>query len=126
MEEIGAAPEEQVARVTVRADAGFLRPAIEFVGRMTSLLGLVGGLLLAGRAATPLADLVAERFGRPPIADELAYLAIVVLVMVPLVTGVFAQAALAAHSDRARPRWNTVTGPSSLTTTATASGWSKV
>jgi anti-sigma regulatory factor (Ser/Thr protein kinase) len=33
--------EEQVARVTVSADAGLLRPVIEFVGRMTHRLGLV-------------------------------------------------------------------------------------
>ena len=35
------ASEEQVARVTVAADAGLLPPVIEFVGRMTRQLGLI-------------------------------------------------------------------------------------
>jgi anti-sigma regulatory factor (Ser/Thr protein kinase) len=63
VEEIGAAPEEQVARVTVRADAGFLRPAIEFVGRMTSLLGLVDAGQIEGAVEVVCMNVIEHAFG---------------------------------------------------------------
>jgi serine/threonine-protein kinase RsbW len=63
VEEIGAAPEEHVARVTVRADAGFLRPAIEFVGRMTSLLGLVDAGQIEGAVEVVCMNVIEHAFG---------------------------------------------------------------
>jgi anti-sigma regulatory factor (Ser/Thr protein kinase) len=39
--EVKVTPEEQLARVTVSADADFLPPVMEFVGRMARLLGFV-------------------------------------------------------------------------------------
>ena len=42
MDEIKATPEEQIARVTVRADAGFLTPLLSFVGQAAEQLGLGG------------------------------------------------------------------------------------
>ena len=53
-----------------------------FVREVATLAGLAAGVLLASRAATPLADLLAGHVGRPPLADELAYLGVVVLVVV--------------------------------------------
>ena len=40
MTEMTETPEEQIARVTISADAGFLAPVIEFVEQMTRRLGL--------------------------------------------------------------------------------------
>jgi hypothetical protein len=43
MTDIKATPEEQIARVTITADAGFLPPVVEFVKEMTLRLGLKDG-----------------------------------------------------------------------------------
>ena len=63
MEEIETAPEEQVARVTVRADAGFLRPAIEYVGRMTGLLGLVDAEQIDAAVEVVCMNVIEHAFG---------------------------------------------------------------
>ena len=53
-----------------------------FIREVATLAGLAGGVLLAGRAARPLADLLAQHVERPPFAEELAYVAVVVLVVI--------------------------------------------
>jgi anti-sigma regulatory factor (Ser/Thr protein kinase) len=61
--EIEATPEEQVARVTVRADTDFLRPVIEFVGRMTHRLGLVDDGRIEGAVWLVCSNIVEHAFG---------------------------------------------------------------
>jgi len=51
-----------------------------FVREAGTLLGIGVGLVVAGRLALPLADLLLERFGRLPLVDELAYVTVVGLV----------------------------------------------
>jgi len=61
--EMNVTPEERVARVTVSADAGFLQPAIEFVGRMTRLLGLVDNKQIEGGVELVCLNVIEHAFG---------------------------------------------------------------
>ena len=56
-------PEEQVARVTVAADAGFLPPVIEFVERMTHRLGLVDTGQIEGAVELVCMNVIEHAFG---------------------------------------------------------------
>ena len=55
--------EEQVARVTVSADADFLPPVIEFVGRMTRQLGLVETGQIEGAVELVCLNVIEHAFG---------------------------------------------------------------
>jgi uncharacterized membrane protein required for colicin V production len=48
-----------------------------FVREAGTLVGLAVGLIVAGRVTLPLVDLLAAQFGRPPLADEIVYVALV-------------------------------------------------
>ena len=60
---IEGTPEAQVARVTVSADSGLLEPVIEFVGRMTQRLGLVGEVHIAGTVGLVCMNVIEHAFG---------------------------------------------------------------
>ena len=63
MAEMNATPEEQVARVTVSAEAGFLQPVIEFVGRMTDRLGLVDAGRMEAAVEMVCMNVIEHAFG---------------------------------------------------------------
>jgi anti-sigma regulatory factor (Ser/Thr protein kinase) len=63
MAEMKATPEEQVVRVTVSADAGFLPPVIEFVDRMTHRLGLVDVGQMEGAVELVCMNVIEHAFG---------------------------------------------------------------
>src|SRR5829696_3612999 len=57
------ASEEQVARVTVSADAALLQPVIEFVGRMTHQLGLIDDEHIEGAVELVCLNVIEHAFG---------------------------------------------------------------
>jgi len=61
--EMKVASEELVARITVAADAGLLQPVIEFVGRMTRLLGLVDSRQTEGAVELVCLNVIEHAFG---------------------------------------------------------------
>jgi serine/threonine-protein kinase RsbW len=63
LDEATATPEEQIACVTVIADAGLLPPVIEFVGLMTHQLGLVDDERIAGAVELVCLNVIEHAFG---------------------------------------------------------------
>ena len=63
MTEMKVASEEQVARVTVSADAALLQPVIEFVGRMTHQLGLIDDEHIEGAVELVCLNVIEHAFG---------------------------------------------------------------
>ena len=63
MTEMKATPEEQVARVTVSADAGLLGPVIEFVDQITHRLGLVDAEQIEGAVELVCMNVIEHAFG---------------------------------------------------------------
>jgi anti-sigma regulatory factor (Ser/Thr protein kinase) len=61
--EMNATPEEQVARVTVSAEAGILQPVFEFVGRMTARLGLADAGRMEAAVGLVCMNVIEHAFG---------------------------------------------------------------